>query len=286
MKGNLKAIIALVFGFTLISFNGVLAQDPGVKDTCIVERLYKVLPNSDVVLNIYLVNDEDIGGFTIPLIFPDSVTNLDITCDSISFVGTRAAGATYKSDQAICPECVDNAKNRVNIFALFVVGALTPGNVSTGPIAKLHFRTGSSWDSTLAVPVDTTLWPPISTYEFSLVSGDAIYPVFWKGALEVKEVNTPAKPTVYSLSQNYPNPFNPKTIIRFALPKDSWVKMEIYNILGQKVKTLIDEKLTAGLKEVEWDGKDDKGFESASGIYFYKIKADEFSDIKKMVMLK
>ncbi len=115
---------------------------------------------------------------------------------------------------------------------------------------------------------------------------NAFIPVFYKGALEVKEVNTPAKPTVFILAQNYPNPFNPKTMIRFALPKDSWVKLEVYNILGQKVKTLVDEKLAAGVKEVQWDGKDGKGLEVASGIYFYRIKADSFSDVKKMVMLK
>lgn len=93
-------------------------------------------------------------------------------------------------------------------------------------------------------------------------------------------------PQTFSLSQNYPNPFNPTTIIEYALPKDTRVKITIYNILGQKVKTLVDEFQSAGHKRIVWDSKNDKGHEVASGIYFYKIKAGEFTDSKKMVILK
>lgn len=274
----MKKILLAALLSVIILGNFALAQDPGVPDTCWVERLEKVLPNSQVVLNIYLTNDENIGGFAVPLAFPDSITNLDITCDSVSFVGTRSSGKIYGSDST----SVDNDKNKVVAFAFFV----TPISAGTGSIAKIYFTTGSAWDSTLSVSIDTSFWPPTSAYEFSTDLGASFYPVFFKGALEVRDVNSPATPKVFSLSQNYPNPFNPKTVIRFGLPKDSWVNLDIYNVLGQRVKTLVDERLSAGMKEVEWDGKDDKGFEVSSGIYFYKIKAGDFSDIKKMVMLK
>lgn len=282
MKRNLTLVFLLSL-FCLTSFNFALAQDTGVKDTCYVDRITKVLPSTQVIMNVYIVNDEALGAFTIPLRFPDSISILDITCDSVSFVGTRSEAATYKTDTS----SIDNAKNRVNVFAIWFVGDLAPGNVASGPVATLYFTTGSSWDSTSYVPVDTIVWPPISELEFvPSATGIGFMPFFRKGALEVIEVNTPSKPTVFSLSQNYPNPFNPKTLIKFTLPKDSWVKIEVYNILGQKVKTLVDERLTAGVKEVEWDSKGDNGLEVASGIYFYKIKADDFSDIKKMVMMK
>lgn len=276
-----RSFLVIIFIISILG-NFALAQDQGVQDTCIVERLATVPPNSQVVLNVYVVNDHNLGGFGMGLAFPDSLTNLDITCDSISWVGTRGASATYRSDST----SVDNDKNRLTVFAFWFVGYFAPGDISSGPVAKIYFTTGPSWDSTLSVPVDTTLWPPNTVYEFTDSLGIGFKPVFLKGALEVKDVNTPTTPKVFSLSQNYPNPFNPKTIIKFALPKDSWVRLEVYNVLGQKVKTLVDEKLTAGLKEVEWDGMSDKGFEVASGIYFYKISADEFTDIKKMVMLK
>ena len=90
----------------------------------------------------------------------------------------------------------------------------------------------------------------------------------------------------FSLSQNYPNPFNPGTVITFSLSHDSWVKIEIYDILGQKVRTLADERAKAGVKEVIWDGKNQAGVEVASGIYFYRMETDRFTDVKKMILIK
>ncbi len=98
--------------------------------------------------------------------------------------------------------------------------------------------------------------------------------------------NKETLPTGFALEQNYPNPFNPKTQIDYALPKDCNVKVMIYNILGQKVMILVDEFQIAGFKTVVWDGKDDQGQKCGSGIYFYKIQAGEFTQAKKMVIVK
>jgi len=90
----------------------------------------------------------------------------------------------------------------------------------------------------------------------------------------------------YSLLQNYPNPFNPSTCIEFDLARTNQVKLEIYNILGSKVKTLVNDKLSVGHKSITWDGKDDQGKKVASGIYFYRLKTEEFSLTKRMLLLK
>lgn len=95
-----------------------------------------------------------------------------------------------------------------------------------------------------------------------------------------------AVPQEFSLSQNYPNPFNPETEISYALPRDCQVKLTIYNIAGQKVRTLVDEHQVAGHKTIYWNGKDDKGNEVASGIYLYRIKAGNFSQSRKMMLVK
>jgi len=95
-----------------------------------------------------------------------------------------------------------------------------------------------------------------------------------------------ARPKAFSLAQNYPNPFNPTTTIKYALPKDTWVRITIYNLLGRKVRTLVDEHQTAGHRRIVWASKNDEGTEVASGIYFYQIKAGEFTQSKKMVILK
>jgi len=93
-------------------------------------------------------------------------------------------------------------------------------------------------------------------------------------------------PNDFSLLQNSPNPFNSKTVIRYQLPRNGTAKISIFNLLGQKVRTLMDERKPMGYYTVCWDGKDDNGRTMASGIYFYKMKAGEFTDIKKMVLLK
>ncbi len=88
-------------------------------------------------------------------------------------------------------------------------------------------------------------------------------------------------PSGFCLSQNYPNPFNPITHIRYALPKDCQVKLEVYNILGQKVATLVDGEQKAGYKTARWDAGS-----FSSGIYFYHLQAGDFVQTRKMILLK
>ncbi|MFC2076703.1 T9SS type A sorting domain-containing protein, partial [candidate division KSB1 bacterium] len=93
-------------------------------------------------------------------------------------------------------------------------------------------------------------------------------------------------PRQYALSQNYPNPFNPETTIQFALPDEGFVSLRIYNINGQLVRTLKEERAQAGYYRVRWDGRDSSGREMGSGIYFYRIEAGEFIQTRRMVLLK
>ncbi len=93
-------------------------------------------------------------------------------------------------------------------------------------------------------------------------------------------------PQSYSLSQNFPNPFNPVTEINYQLPERARVLLNVYNTLGQKVSTLVDEQKEAGSYMVSWDGTDERGTAVASGIYFYRLSAGEFVENKKMVLLR
>jgi hypothetical protein len=95
-----------------------------------------------------------------------------------------------------------------------------------------------------------------------------------------------AVPTAFSLNANYPNPFNPTTNISFGLPVDSKVSLKIYNVAGQLVRTLVNETMVAGTHTVTWDGANSNGEKVASGIYFYKLNAGDFSKTMKMVMTK
>ncbi|MGA9117889.1 MAG: FlgD immunoglobulin-like domain containing protein, partial [Bacteroidota bacterium] len=93
-------------------------------------------------------------------------------------------------------------------------------------------------------------------------------------------------PKTYELSQNYPNPFNPSTNIQFAAPREGRVILSIYNILGQKVRTLVDEVRSAGRYTIVWDGKDDQGVNVGTGMYLYRLQAGDAAIVQKMVLLK
>lgn len=93
-------------------------------------------------------------------------------------------------------------------------------------------------------------------------------------------------PGKFVLQQNFPNPFNPETVIEYELPSSSNVTIEIFNILGQKIRTLIDSQKPAGYHSIVWDGKDNSGTEVSTGIYFYRLKTGEFGKTKKMLFLK
>jgi len=93
-------------------------------------------------------------------------------------------------------------------------------------------------------------------------------------------------PSGFELDQNYPNPFNPVTTFSFSLPQAEHVQLEIYNILGQRVTVLADQEYPAGRHSLEWNSRQADGSEVASGVYFARIKAGEFSATRKMMVVK
>jgi FlgD Ig-like domain/Cleaved Adhesin Domain len=93
-------------------------------------------------------------------------------------------------------------------------------------------------------------------------------------------------PFAYSVSRNYPNPFNPSTTINFQAQKDGIVKLIVYDLLGQEVRTLVDGSFQAGAYSVVWDARDDDGSSVASGVYIYRFEAEGFVSVQRMVLLK
>lgn len=101
------------------------------------------------------------------------------------------------------------------------------------------------------------------------------------------DANNPnLKPVSFVLEQNYPNPFNPTTTIDYAIPRSSDVKLKIYNMMGQEVRTLVSEKQSAGFHSIQWDGTNNSGNLVATGLYLYRIEAGDFMKIKKMMLIK
>ena len=93
-------------------------------------------------------------------------------------------------------------------------------------------------------------------------------------------------PTNFALKQNYPNPFNPLTTIAYQLPGNTHVELRIYNLAGQEITTLVNQRQSAGLKQIVWNGLDENGHPVASGIYTYRLHAGNYIETRKMVLLK
>jgi hypothetical protein len=125
---------------------------------------------------------------------------------------------------------------------------------------------------------DTTIYLPLEIYS----EGSHFWTAFMQLDIITALMSLPGKmPITYTLDQNYPNPFNPTTTITFALPKPEDVSIAVFNTLGQKVKTLVNQQMQAGQYSVDFDAAN-----LGSGVYWYLIKAGKFKDVKKMVILK
>ncbi len=135
------------------------------------------------------------------------------------------------------------------------------------------------------IVANTTYWYWLESIDYSGLT-DIYGPVSLTIPEEYND-NTPDIPKWYGLAQNYPNPFNPYTEIMFNLDKDCYGELSIYNVKGEKVITLFEGFIEKDRPvSIIWDGKDESGKESGSGIYFYRLKTDSEVHLKKMIMLK
>ena len=107
------------------------------------------------------------------------------------------------------------------------------------------------------------------------------YTYFLKLDIPEENIENKSVPDKFSLGQNYPNPFNPSTVISFAIPTQAFVTVKVYDILGREVKTLMNETKPAGYYEINFNASD-----LPSGTYIYEIRAGNFVETKKMILLK
>ena len=154
----------------------------------------------------------------------------------------------------------------------------------------------AGWNDSGWAPLGTGLnsWAEVVTvYVNCVVAGggftsaggvSANYIAKWNDFSGIKKINE-LNPLNFSLSQNYPNPFNPVTIIKYQLPVSNQVKLVIYDVLGREIAVLVNEKQSAGTYQVEWSATGG-GTNYPSGVYFYKLETDDYSETRKMVLIK
>ena len=123
----------------------------------------------------------------------------------------------------------------------------------------------------------------VSLKGIKLVGGDGS---ILKSITRTESSEIKAIPVSFALQQNFPNPFNPSTEIRFDLPENDNVTLAVYNMMGQKIKTLTSGNMSPGYHSIIWNGTNDAGVKVATGMYFYSINTNSFQSIKKMLFLK
>jgi hypothetical protein len=138
-----------------------------------------------------------------------------------------------------------------------------------------------------AVPVDgRTFYYLTSTGWTSFPVGDLMITAYVSDMPVGIKNESGTIPLTFELSQNYPNPFNPSTVISYQIPQSEMVTLEIFNTLGQRVRTLVNENQESGRYEVQWDGKNNSGNSLSSGVYLYRLNAGNYIKTLKMILLR
>ena len=269
--------------------------------TILFAIMFTGISESQVKVNVFLQNPGISAGFwkidvmaTVPTGQNWRVGSSNLRMD---FTTTPTGAATIKLDNpAINPN--SNLHSNANYSAMTTTSILggtaislnitrlnncynlTPGTYKLGEIRfnrvdtagciTLTFRTNSVFQDSITQLTNPSGWTftnPGSCIRLDYLTGT--------------EGNNSEIPTVFKLYNNYPNPFNPSTSIKYDVPKNTFVNLSVYDILGKLVTNLVNQDMTAGRYDAVWDAKN-----YASGTYIYRLEAGEFTDVKKMILVK
>jgi len=262
--GFMRKLWVIIMALTLVALPVWAANRVTVAN---VDNYSNKTIDSEVAFNLH--TDQELAGLAVALKFADKGDDVSIT--NYNFTGTRLEGLNLK--EAI----IDNVEKTVVVYGIVLEEKnIAPGD---GPLINL---TVAGKDVNKINFTSTT----IGKQEGITLVTPAAKEVPYEFENSYTPPNVSALPKDFDVFQNFPNPFNATTTIRYALPVNSHVRLEIFNILGQKVKILVDEEQTAGNKQVIWDGRNERGDVVSSGVYFYRINAGKFHDVMKMSLLK
>jgi hypothetical protein len=217
----------------------------------------------------------------------NGLTNMDVWEVKINsalpgylFAGT-GNGAFYSVNNGTSWNAINNGLTDTYVHSFAFSGTtMFAGTDNDGVFRSTNI--GANWTAMNEGLTNTTIWflTVSGSNLFAGSNGGGVYrrPLSEMTAIEELSAEIPAQ---FDLSQNYPNPFNPATIIKFGLAKQSNVRINVYDAAGRLVEELFNSILNAGSYEVKWDAS-----QYSSGVYFYRLSANEFTETKKMLMIK
>ncbi len=321
MKSKLVMFLVVLFvaggavqaadSLALVVYNST--QDM-VIDTGGVIYMYDMADNpQSYELQIYISNDSKLSGISLPFEI-SSTDGATWTLDNVSttfapaipdgglFV-TGVTGSRWMAGPHADGSCWDLTGTLISdglAPAQFLMGgaALSAGMVS-GPLEHMlsvHFSVGGVGpaDDPKTLVIDSAKYPPAGDFVFQPETGGTVLPEFsgqvsysvsYYPPTDADDAN-PGMSYSFDLDQNHPNPFNPATTVEYSLARKSHVNISVYNILGQKVITLVDGEQEAGPHHAVWEGRDGNGSQVASGIYFYKMVAGDYVQTRKMALMR
>jgi len=281
---RVSLLMILLLGLSVNGFAQQDPHDPGIQDSIIVDDVYVDTTAAFAIVPVYGVIDDSIGFYNVPLrwhaplggvipgatIYYSPISNWDMHYDSSLTSGSylRQLGIYDLGGQNNTP--LITSGQRVMLWRLrFIIS----------PNAQPQ-----------EIVIDTTWDPRNLSLSLGLIDGNtAITPAFKRGGLHIQSNaagGSDIKPIEFSLRPNYPNPFNPSTVIDFSIPQGSDVRLIVYNVLGQAVKTLFDGYKEPGNYSVIWDGTNDLNAPQTSGTYFYRLLTDNHDESRRMTLLR
>ncbi len=275
-------------------------------------RYYNIVPTNNTDLSATLVfnyHDDELNGVTeanLGLFKSSDGTNwtgmlgtLDSDNNTITLTGIGGFSLWTAGDKnsplpveltSFTASTVENkvvlnwqTATEVNNYGFEIQRSVVSGQRSEETWEKVGFVDGNGNSNSVKEYsfVDASIPLSASSISYRLKQIDNDGGFSYSDEIIVETLHVTSLPTEYTLEQNYPNPFNPSTTIKFGLPTDSKVVLEVYNIIGEKVKTLVNKSISAGYHEVEFTGT-----ALPSGIYIYKLATEGFTSTKKFVLMK
>jgi len=215
----------------------------------------------------------------------DGLPNLDIRSLAVSgtniFAGTDDGGVYKSTNNGTSWTAVNNGLTNLDVYSLAVSGTNIFAGTEVGVFLSTNY--GTNWlNKNQGFGVIPSVYSLLIANNY-IFAGTYVQSV-WRRSLSeiigIQNISTEI-PSAYSLEQNYPNPFNPTTKISFQLPVAGFSSLKIFDITGKEVATLVNEKLNAGTYTVDWNASD-----FPSGIYFYKLQTEGFTETRRMALIK